>query len=63
MSRYERVYNSPETLLDEIMNSSDQVVNVNSSETSNFDNMTNEVPSQESNDENKNKEREHLCHQ
>ena len=48
-------YNSPEPLLDEIINPSDQVVNVNSSETSNLDNMTNEVPPQDINDANKNK--------
>ena len=62
-SRCERGYNSPEPLADEIINPSDQVFNSNSSETLNLGNMTNEVPAQDSNDENKNKENENVCPQ
>ena len=58
LSRFERGYDSPEPLSDDRTNQIDQVVNVNSYETSNLDNMTNEVPPQDSNNENKNKEHE-----
>ena len=34
---------------------------MNSSETSNFDNMANKVPTQDSSDTNKNKEHENFC--
>ena len=43
-SSYEIGYNSPEPLSDERIYPIDQVVNANSSETSNLDNITNEVP-------------------
>ena len=43
-SRFEIFYNSLETLAYKIINTSDHMVNVNSSETSNLDNITNEVP-------------------
>ena len=49
-SRFERGYNAPEPLAEETINTSDQVVNVNCSETSNLDNITNEVPPQDIND-------------
>ena len=52
-SWYERFYNSPEPLSDEIIDTNDQMVNANSSRTSNLDNMTNEVPAQDSNDKNR----------
>ena len=52
-SRYERGSNSTEPLSEEIINPTEQVVMVNSSETSNLNNMTNKVPAQESNDTNK----------
>ena len=39
----------------------DQVVSADSSKTSYLYNMTNEVPEQDSNDTNKNKERENVC--
>ena len=55
-SRYEIVSNKPEPLVDEIINPSDQLFNANSSETWNLYNMTNEVPPQDSNNANKNKE-------
>ena len=54
-SRFESGYNSPEPLADERTYPSDQVVNANSPKTSNLNNTTNEVPPQDSNDENKNK--------
>ena len=60
-SRFERGSNSPKPLPDESINPSDQVVNGNSSETSNFDNTANELPPQDSNDANKNKEHEYVC--
>ena len=40
-SNFERSYNSLEPLADKSINPSDQLVNTNSSETSNLDNMTN----------------------
>ena len=43
-SRFEIGFNSPETVAYKRINPSDQVINENSSETSNLDNMTNEVP-------------------
>ena len=46
---------------DEIINPSDQVVNSNYYETSNLDNMNNEMPPQDSTDANKNKEHENVC--
>ena len=55
-SGFERGYNSPEPLEEESINPSDQLVNINSSEKSNFYNMSNEVPPRDSNDANKNKE-------
>ena len=54
-SSYEIGYNSPEPLSDERINPIDQVVNANSSETSNLDNITNEVPAKDGNYTNKNK--------
>ena len=60
-SSYEIGYNSPEPLSDERINPIDQVVNANSSETSNLNNMDNEVPPQDSSDANKNKEHENVC--
>ena len=54
-SGYKRCYNSPDTLSYESINTSDQVVNTNSSKTSNFDTITNEVPAHNSNDTNENK--------
>ena len=62
-SRYERVSNSPESLAYKIINTSNQVVNKNSSETSNLENLTNEVPVQDSNYANKNKKHENFCPQ
>ena len=59
-SRFERGSNSPEPLSDKNNNTSDQAVNVDSSETSNLENMTNEVPPQDSSDANKNKEHENF---
>ena len=50
---FKRGYNSHVPLVDEIINPSNQVVNANSSETLNLDKITNEVPSQDSNDSNK----------
>ena len=44
--------------MDKSINPSDHVVTVSSSETSNLDNTTNEMPPQDSNDSNKNKEHE-----
>ena len=58
---FEIYYNSPEPLAVDSINPSDHVVNVNSSETSNLDNMTNELPPKDSNDTNKNKEYENFC--
>ena len=60
-SRFERGSNSPEPLSDKNNNTSDQAVNVDSSETSNLENMTNELPQQDSKDVNKNKEHENVC--
>ena len=54
-SSFERGSNSTKPLADESINPSDQVVNANSSETSNLYNMTSEVPQQDSNGANKNK--------
>ena len=54
-SGYKRGYNSPDTLAYESINTSNQVVNTNSSKTSNFDIITNEVPAHNSNDTNENK--------
>ena len=54
-SSYDRGFNSPQPLADNKINANDHVVNVDSSETSNLDNMTNEVPSQYVNDANKKK--------
>ena len=55
-SRYERGYNSPELLADDIINPSNQVVNKYSYETSHLHNMTNEMPAQDGDGANKNKE-------
>ena len=48
-------------LADESINPSYQVVNANSSETSNMYNMTNGVPAQDSSDADKNKYRKIFC--
>ena len=48
-SSFERGSNSTKPLADESINPSDQVVNKNSSETSNLENMENEVLPQDSN--------------
>ena len=58
---FERCSNSPEPLSDKNINPIDQVINENSSETSNLYNMTSEVPQQDSNGANKNKEHENVC--
>ena len=52
-SSFERGYNSPEPLSGDSIHTSDQAFNSNSSETLNLDNMSNEVPPQDSNDINK----------
>ena len=54
-SRPEIDYNPPKPLEDESINTSNQVVNTNSSKTSNLDNITKEVTAQDSNDINKTK--------
>ena len=54
-------FNSPEPLAYEINNPSDQAVNANASEIAHLDNMTNEVPPQDINNANKNKEHEIFC--
>ena len=56
----ERGYNSLEPLADDNINPSEKVFNVNSSETSNLDNIINEVPPHDINDAIK-KQIEILC--